>query len=276
MFIAAEPHSTGTRSPWAIRALRPCQDLVVAQGLFLKVLFHQRVFALGRGFDENHARLFDRIGHVVRDRALGRFLAQVGLLGQQIHDPLKIGLAADGQLDGTAATSNLAEIWATTLPKSTFSRSILFTKTSRGRFLFAGIVPHLLGTHLHTAHRVENDHSAVGHVNGTDHLADKIHVAGRVQHVQLVALPLAGDQRRVDGHLAAAFLFVPVGNRRAIVHAAQAVDRAAYRTASHRPARSCPIRRGPTGQHCATCHSCRSSSNSSVKSHRYPQRLSGV
>ena len=94
-----------------------------------------------------------------------------------------------------------------------------------GQFSLVGMVPHLLGAHLYAANRIEHDHRCVGDADTTDDLPDKVHVAGSVDHIQLVALPLARNQRGIDRHIAAAFLVVPVRDRRAVVDTAQAVDR---------------------------------------------------
>ena len=92
--------------------------------------------------------------------------------------------------------------------------------------MLIGIVPHLLGADLDAAHRVEYDNSAIGHAETTDHFSHKVHISGCVHHVKLMALPFAGNQRRIDRHPAPALFVVPVRDRRAVVYAAQTVDSA--------------------------------------------------
>ncbi len=169
-FIAADPHRTGTRSPWAIRSLEPQQDLVLAQGLFLKVLFHQLVFAFGRGLDQDHARFLDLVGHVVGNGHLGPLFAGIGLFGQEVHHTLKIGLAADGQLDRHRYNVKLgADLGHDTAIVDVFALHLVH-KGQAGQVPLAGIMPHLLGSHLNPARGVEHDHRAFDNAGGAHQL----------------------------------------------------------------------------------------------------------
>jgi len=87
-----------------------------------------------------------------------------------------------------------------------------------------GLPPHRLGLGLHAGHGVERDHAAVEHAQAALDLGGEVDVAGRVDQVDLVALPRVGGRRRGDGDALLAFLRLRVHRSRAVVHLARLVD----------------------------------------------------
>jgi len=77
---------------------------------------------------------------------------------------------------------------------------------------------------LHAGHGVERDHAAVEHAQAALDLGGEVDVAGRVDQVDLVALPRVGGRRRGDGDALLAFLRLRVHRSRAVVHLARLVD----------------------------------------------------
>ena len=70
---------------------------------------------------------------------------------------------------------------------------------------------------------VKDDDAPVEDAQRTLHLGGKVDVAGRVDQVDLVAVPFAGDGGGLDGDAALALLRHIVGHRGAVVDVAQAV-----------------------------------------------------
>ena len=61
-------------------------------------------------------------------------------------------------------------------------------------------------------------------MEGADHLADKILVAGGVDQINLGVLKFDGDDRDVDRDATAVLFRVPVGDGGVVFHAAHATD----------------------------------------------------
>ena len=70
---------------------------------------------------------------------------------------------------------------------------------------------------------VEHDDRAVQHAQGALHLGGEVHVAGGVDHVDLVVLPEAGGGGGSDGDAALLLLFHPVHGGRALMDLADLV-----------------------------------------------------
>ena len=71
--------------------------------------------------------------------------------------------------------------------------------------------PVRLGLRLDAGHAVEHDDRAVEHAQAAVHLDREVDVAGRVDHVDLIALPLGRDGGALDRDAALAFLLEVVG-----------------------------------------------------------------
>ncbi len=82
--------------------------------------------------------------------------------------------------------------------------------------VLVGQAPVGLGLRLHPGDAVEHHHGAVEHAQRTGHLDGEVDVSRRVDHVDLVALPLGGHRRRLDRDAALALLLHVVGGGRAL------------------------------------------------------------
>ena len=74
------------------------------------------------------------------------------------------------------------------------SRSSLLTKIIRGTPELGGDLPDRLGLHLDAVDRADHEHREVGHPQRGVDVADEVGVAGGVDQVDLVAVPLERRQ----------------------------------------------------------------------------------
>ena len=82
------------------------------------------------------------------------------------------------------------------------------------------LTPDGLGLRLDAALRAEDRHGAVQHAQGALHLNGEVDVAGGVDDVQAIVLPVAGGGSRGDGDAALLLLSHPVHGRGAFVRLA--------------------------------------------------------
>ena len=87
--------------------------------------------------------------------------------------------------------------------------------------------PDRLGLRFHTGHAAEHAHRTVQHAQGALHLDGEVHMAGRVDEVDGVLVPLAGGAGRHDGDAALLLLGHVVHGGGTVMDFPQAVDLAA-------------------------------------------------
>ena len=92
----------------------------------------------------------------------------------------------------------------------------------RGRW--RGALPDGVGADLRPGHAVDQDQRAVGHARGFGDFAVEVGVAGRVDQVDLVALPLQRRDRQADRHLALELFWIEIGRGVAVVDRAHSRD----------------------------------------------------
>ena len=102
----------------------------------------------------------------------------------------------------------------------------MFTKTTRGRSSDSARDPDAARLHLDAHHGARHDQRALDDAHRGHRVAGEARVAGRVDQVDLAALPLEVAERRGERHLAALLVLVPVGGGRAPLDGAEPVDRA--------------------------------------------------
>ena len=81
-------------------------------------------------------------------------------------------------------------------------------------------LPSHLGLHLHPVHGRDHEEAGVGGSKGSSNVSDEVRVAGRVDHVQLHAVPFHRRQRQRDARPSTDLLGVVVGDRVAVLHLA--------------------------------------------------------
>ena len=209
--------------PLAMPALTPFASSSALRSLALEVLGDQRIVGLGGRLDQLLAGLVGRALQVVRDSVFFTLLADVGLLREHVDDALERGLASRSAAEpGCTSRPNVAWICWTVRSKSAFSRSIRLMKMARGSSSSsakrqANSVPTWTPPTASTVikRRLDGAEAAL-------HLAHEVHVAGRVDDVDLVVFPLEGEQRDVQAELALMLVGVPVADGRAVLDLAHA------------------------------------------------------
>ena len=78
--------------------------------------------------------------------------------------------------------------------------------------------PHSLRLWFDSANPAEDDNGAVQHAQAALHLGGKIHMAGRINDIDLMITPVTGNGRRRNRDTPLSFLGHPVGDRRPFVH----------------------------------------------------------
>ena len=113
-----------------------------------------------------------------------------------------------------------------------------------------GLVEHAAGVHLDARLGVDHDRRRVDAPHRADRLADEIGIAGRVDHVEVLAGVVEMHHGGFDRVLVVLLFFVEIADARAVVDAGQTLDRAGDASASCRPAWSCRPIRGHKRQCC--------------------------
>jgi hypothetical protein len=172
------------------------------------------------------------LGHDVRRQLDGLVLPGLVVLvdrGLGVHEPghadeTLLLAERDGDGDDAAAERGLQR-----LQRAGERRAIAVHAVDddqpRKRVLL-GIGPDLLGLHLHSGHAVDDDDRAVRHPERGARLGKEIRVPGGIQEVDLGLPPLAPGHGRLEADLAIDLVGVEVGDRRPVLDATEAVDRA--------------------------------------------------
>ncbi|OQA41604.1 MAG: hypothetical protein BWY52_02509 [Chloroflexi bacterium ADurb.Bin325] len=203
-------------------------QLRLGDRLALEILERQRVVRLGDLLDQFSAQLRDAVEQFRRRRDLLRVSAQhigerPGPLGDQIHHADEAILHADGQLDRQRVGAEPVADHADGAPEVCADPIHLVDEADARDAVAVGLPPDGLRLGLDAGHRIEDHHAAIEHAQAALHLRGEIDVARRVDDVDLVAVPLAGDGRGLDRDAALALLHHPVGDGRALIDVAHAV-----------------------------------------------------
>ena len=180
---------------------------------------------LGGDFDfvELHALEVGRIVHI-------------RLHLHEVDEASELVFSADGQEERMRVAVELAlDVFNRAVEVGT--RAVhLVDERYAGDVVLVHLAPNRFGLGLYAADRAENCDSAIEHAERTFDFSSEVNVSGGVDKVELLfdarvgaflRGPVAADGRRRDGDAAFAFLFHPVGYRRAFVHFADLVDDAA-------------------------------------------------
>ncbi len=203
-------------------------ELLEAGHVALEVALEQRVVGDDDALHQVVVHLVLQRLHVVRDR-LGvgdAALVDVRGVGEEVGDATEVRLRADRQLQRCHAGSEpVAELVERALEAGPLAVELVDEDHPR-HAQPGGLAPHRLGLHLHAVDRAHHEHREVDDPQrGTD-VAEEVGVAGRVDQVDLVALPLEGRHRERQRDAAALLLGIVVAHRGAVFHPPQPVDRA--------------------------------------------------
>ena len=205
-------------------------EVLFGDGALLEVLFHQLVFAFGDELDQSFVAGLgvgrERGGNFSGDfaAAVAAGRVGVGLHGDEIDDAVKALGVGDGQLDGnTVAAPALVQIVderAQAAAAAGLGVVHLIDEDDAGHVGFFGVSPDALGDGLDAVLGVDDDD---GGFNGKERGAGFVgeHVeAGRVDEIDLDALPLGKGDGVLHGDAAGDFFFVVGGGGRAVFDAA--------------------------------------------------------
>ena len=205
-----------------------CDDLLLRQFHRFEVFFHQLVVGGGSLLHELVAVLLGKLHHVLGNGLLPEVLAEVVIVDLRFHrnqvDDATEGIfLADGQLHGHGIG---AQALADHLFDAEKVRAVdvhLVDVGDAGHLIGVRLAPHRLGLRLHAALGAECRHGAVQNAQRTLDFHCKVHVAGRVDDVETIALPDTGGGGGRNGDAALLFLDHPVHGRGALVDFAQLV-----------------------------------------------------
>ena len=202
-------------------------QLLDARDLALEIALHEIVVGDDDPLDQGVVHGVLPSGHVVGDGA-GRGLAPLvgdGRVRQQVGHTPERGLLADGQLErGHARPRRRACRSSRVRSKEARSRSSLLTKIMPGQPQVGGDLPHVGGLHLDPLDRAHHEHRQVGDGQRGGRLFGEVGVAGAVEEVDLVALPLDRGQGGRDRQAALVLLGFEVGDRGGVLDPAGPAD----------------------------------------------------
>ena len=129
-----------------------------------------------------------------------------------------------GRCTATQRGENCSRSCSSVRMKSARSRSSMLTKNIRARLSCSARSQIAAGLHLDPHHGADGDQRALDDAQRGDHVALEARLAGRVDQVDLVALPVDVARRGLDRHGPAVLVLVPVRDGRALLDAAEPVD----------------------------------------------------
>ena len=147
-----------------------------------------------------------------------------------------------GRWMATHCEPSCARSWSSVRKKSARSRSSMFTKTTRASPSVFGAVPVARGLHLDAHDAADRDERALDDVQRGDRVALEARLAGRVDEVDLAALPLEVARARPRSTSRAAARPRPSRRRSCPARRRRAGSSRLPGRASPRRARSCPCR----------------------------------
>ena len=142
----------------------------------------------------------------------------------QVNDAGAVGL---GDRDGADAAAVLVLQRVESLGVVAVLLAALGDREHHGQVGGLQIVPAALGADGDGLGRVlgrDGDHAGLDRAQGVEHLADKVKVAGAVEHVDLVAVELHGRNGGGDGDLTGNLFGIIVADGVAVSYLAQTVD----------------------------------------------------
>ena len=210
--------------------LERVHDLLVRDLLALEVALHQRVGVLRHLVHQLLAVLLGQIRHVVGDRTLLAVLAPragvlVGLHVDEVDQAAHLVLGADRDLGRhhVRAEGGLQRV-ERAVEVGPLAVEHVHVDQARHAEL-GGARPQPLRRDLDAHHGVDHEDGRLAHAQRAERVRDERGLAGRVDEIDLDALPLERRERRRDRHPARLLVLLRVGDRRPVSHRAQAVRR---------------------------------------------------
>ena len=195
---------------------------------FLEQQLEQLVVVVGDLLQQVFAARRRRVGEVLGDLDLFLFLAEIVLVDDRLHrdqvdDALEVSLRADRQLDRHRVCSQAVDHRLHALLEVGADAVHLVDVGDPRDVVLVGLAPDGLGLGLDAGDRVEQRDRAVEHAQRALHLDGEVDVAGGVDDVDPVALPLRGGGGRGDRDAPLLLLLHPVHHGGALVDLADLV-----------------------------------------------------
>ena len=248
------PPSTGTRVPGADRLAEGGQHLLLLDAAVFEILGEEVVVRLGHRL---HELLAPGLG-VVHDVA-----GDIGLLdlavhgeerlhGDEVDHALEARLRPDRHLErAEPALEALLERLERAVEVGALAVEPVDDDGARQAVL-VGVLPDLLGLHLHPGDGVDDDHGRGRHAEPRACVGHEIAVPRGVDQVEVVALPVAVGDRRAERDLSLDLVGIEVGGGGAVVDLARAGSWRRPRTEWLPPGMSCRLRRDPRSRRCGS------------------------
>ena len=196
--------------------------------LLVDELLHQGLVVVGEPLEEDVVGRLRGGPVLLRDLGVVPLLAHVALPVVGVHldevdHAVEVGLCAPRELQDERGRLEAIHDHVDGALEVGTGPIHLIDETDPGDLVAVRLAPHGLGLRLHARHGVEHGDGAVEDAEGPLDLDREIDVAGRVDDVDPVALPLARGGRRRDRDPALALLDHPVHLRGPFVHLADLV-----------------------------------------------------
>ncbi len=196
--------------------------------LLVDELLHERLVVVGELLEELAVRGLGRLAVLLGDVRVLPVLPHlafpvVALHLHEVDDPVELGLGAPGELEDERVGAEAVDDHGDGALEVGARAVHLVHEADAGDVVAVRLAPDRLGLRLDAGDGVEDGDGAVEHAQGALHLDREVDVAGRVDDVDPVALPLTGGGGRRDRDAALALLGHPVHLGRALVDLADLV-----------------------------------------------------
>ena len=194
------------------------------RNLFAFQILHHKLFVLlSAGFQQLIPIFLSFFLHVVGDFHDFHVFAQVVFVDHSVHfhqvdNALKVTFGPDGELDGNRITLQAVQHHVHHIVEVSAHNVHFVDIGHTGNMIFIGLTPNGFGLRLHTALGAEHRHRAVQHPQRALYFHGKVHVAGGINNIDPVTLPVGGGSGRGDGDPSLLLLHHPVHGSRTVVH----------------------------------------------------------
>ncbi len=161
-------------------------------------------------------------GHI--DGGGSSAVIDVRLIPEEVGHSMERRSFADRQLDRRHARPELRPEFVESSFKGGIVPIELVDEHHARQLQLLGGQPIMLGAGFDAIGSTHDEHGQVDRRHGRQHVAFEVGHPGRVDQVDLVALPLDGGNRQVDGHLVGLFFVTEVRDRIAIFDPSKAGD----------------------------------------------------
>ncbi len=216
MFLNAVPQITGKIFERDRRLAETGADFVFGERLVVDELFKQRVVEFRNSLDHLLAVGLSPLAQIGRNINHVEFRAQSfvapdhGLHLHQIDDSLELVFGAHWNLNRYRTRLQAIDDGVDGAIEIGANAIHLVDEANTRNVILVGLAPNRFRLRLHAGNGVEHRDRAIEHAQGALHLGREIHVARRVDDIDLHVPPFAGGGGGSNGDAALLFLLHPV------------------------------------------------------------------